>query len=147
MIKEIVANMMMILNLENASVQLVDEKDLCVMYANHDTSIIRACKAESIDKRGWGPLGLTLNRNAYVAKHLDYSKLINQSIIFHELVHVKQQDESIIYPCTGHKEKDAYERQYDWLLVNGYEKSFENMLKELGINMLAYKLNISCGMF
>jgi len=147
MLKEIIANMLLVLNLENANVQLVDEKDLCVMIANNDQDIVRACEAESIDKRGWGPLGLTIGRNAYVADHLNYYKLINQSVIFHELVHIKQQDESVIYTCIGHKEKDAYERQYDWLLVNGYEHSFEDMLKELGINMLAYKLNIACGMF
>lgn len=143
-IKEIIAAMMVSLNLTGVEVTFTDEKELCKLYVGPDRDSYRACENKTLKERGWGILGLQLGNYVGAADHLDYTKIINQSIIYHELVHVAQLQESVVYPCRGMRERDAYKRQYEWLQKQGYTGSFTDMYTQLGLNSLSYKLNTEC---
>ena len=120
-----------------------------VIYNTHEELVhnLYGCEKQTSDNEYWcnaplkenNVLGIYNNdaKTIYFRNDLgsEYSKIAQQSILVHELVHHMQYESGKYFRCRGEKEEEAYDLQNQWLIEQG-EKGVQETLKLNGLFLM-----------
>lgn len=84
--------------------------------------------------------GAHKNGIIYLTHKFNPKELRDTGILLHELVHYMQQRSEKSYACTGNREHEAYEVQFDYYRAAGVK----DPLEYFNMNMLFYRLKTAC---